>query len=282
MLNMIKADFYRAVRSKAIYIAVILMLVMLALDLYTVEPGNLGIHLSMNIGPQTEMSSELSQMDYEQLSALSMKDYRKLRLKMTGYSLDRDILACNINLYYVFIFVAAVAVAADFSGSCAKNTLSSAISRKKYFLSKFVFAMLVCAILHFLNTYVMYFGNRLFNGGNLASDLGSVTRITLLQLPPVLALAGILTGLAFLLKRMAVFNAVGIPFVMIVQVFLNFLSLALKLPEEVMHYELQTMIARLSMDPSLSYTLRSYAVCGGIVLLFGAAGWFSFRRAEIR
>lgn len=282
MLNMIKADFYRAVRSKAIYIAVILMLVMLALDLYTVEPGNLGIHLSMNIGPQAEMSSELSQMDYEQLSALSMKDYRKLRLKMTGYSLDRDILACNINLYYVFIFVAAVAVAADFSGSCAKNTLSSAISRKKYFLSKFVFAMLVCAILHFLNTYVMYFGNRVFNGGNLASDLGSVTWITLLQLPPVLALAGILTGLAFLLKRMAVFNAMGIPFVMIVQVILNFLSLALKLPEEVMHYELQTMIARLSMDPSLSYMLRSYAVCGGIVLLFGAAGWFSFRRAEIR
>lgn len=283
MLNMIKADFYRMVRSRAIYIAVILMLFMLAMDIYTVESGSIYLSLSVNTGEQAEMSSEPTQTDGRQPSTLNIADYRKMRLKeLTGYSLDKEILACNMNLYYFFIFVAAVAVAADLSGSCAKNTLASVISRKKYFLSKLLFVMLGCVMLCFLNTCCMYFGNLLFNGRNLASDFGSILRITLLQLPPLLALAGILTGFAFLFKRMSIFLAVVIPFAMIAQTALNFLRLLLQLPADAMNYELQTMIARLAMDPSPAYILQSYAVCVGVILLFGALGWFSFRKAEIR
>ena len=283
MLNMIKADFYRIVRSKAIYLAVALMLMMLAVDIYTVEAGNLGVQLSVDTGDNAERNREPMQTDDgAQISSLSMKDYRNVKLKMPGYALDQDVLACNLNLYYLFIFVAAVAVSADFSGSCVKNTLSFAIDRRKYFLSKFLFVMLCCVALLFVNTYVMYFGNLLCNGSHFASDLGNVTRITLLQLPPMLALAGILTGFAFLFRRMAVFNAVAIPFIMVAQVLFHFLSFVLKLPEETMYYELQVMIARLSMEPSRPYLLRSYVVCGGLILLFGAAGWLSFRKTEIR
>ena len=284
MLNMIKADFYRIVRSKAIYIAAVMMLAMITVSVYFVEPGSIGVGVDFSVdnGMGSGINDEMAEMDYEQLNALSTKEFRELMLKTTDYSLDRDILAHNMNMYYVFIFIAAVAVAADFSGSCVKNTLSSAISRKKYFLSKLVFVILVCAVMLFLNTYLMYFGNLLFNGSNLASGIWCVTRITLMQLPPMLALASILTGFAFIFKRMASFNAVVIPFVAVAQLVLNFLAFLLKLPEKTMQYELQTMLAMLAGKPSASYILQSYAVCAVIILVFTAAGWFSFCKAEIK
>ena len=288
MLNIMKADFYRIVRSKGIYIGVALMLGMLALYIYT-EPSviglqdpssGIGLQLSVNVGDG--QNSEEEQIDDEQLESLSIKDLRELGLKTKGYYLDRDLLATNMDLYWVFIFVASIAVASDFSGSCVKNTLSSAISRKRYFMSKWIFVMLGCVILFLFNNFAGYFGNLLFNGSGLASDFGSIVRITLLQLPPILALAGILTGFAFLFKRKAAFHAVVIPFIIVWQTLLEFLKFVLKLPEEVMSYELQGMITQLTLEPSVSYILKSYAVCAGIIVLFGAAGWLSFRKAEIK
>ena len=250
----------------------------LGIDIYTVQPGSLGVHVTAG----ATVENEISNMSYEEIQALKISEFREIMLRTKGYALDKDILACNMNLYYIFIFVAAVIVAAEFSGSTIKNTLSSVINRNRYFLSKVVFASLCCLGFFFLNTYIMYFANILFNNKALASGSGVVTKITLLQLPPILALASILTGLAFILKKTAVFNTIAIPLMMVIQLLLNLMGIFLKIKEEWMAYELQQMLVLLTGDPSGSYILHSYLVCAVIIVVFYSIGYLSFKKAEIR
>lgn len=277
MINMIKADFYRILKGKGIYFAFAIIILLAAIDIYFVEPGTFGVRIETG----TVIENELSDMSYDERSEMSMSEYRRIMLKTEGYALDKEILAYNVNLYYPFIFIAAIFITADFSGSCIKNTLSSSISRKKYFFSKLAAVFLCCLILFFLNTYIVYFANIIFNTKNLASDIGTVTKITLLQIPPVLAIVSILTGIAFMLKRTAPYNGAAIPFMMVVQLFIMILSAIFKIPQELFYYELQGMIMRLTIDPSTEFVLKSYAVCAAIIFLFNLAGWLSFRKAEI-
>lgn len=277
MVNMIKADLYRISKSIVICIAFAFIIFMVAMDIYFVEPGSVAIYVST----ESVVENELNEMSREELNALTSKEFREIMLRTEGYALDKDVLATNINLYYVFIFVAAVIITVDFSGSCVKNTLSSAISRRKYFFSKLATVFASCLVLLFLNTYLIYFGNIIFNNKNLASDIGTVTKITLLQIPPILALASILTGFAFLSRKTAVFNAITIPFFMIVQILLMLTSF-MKIPEEIYDFELQRMISKLAFEPSADYVLESFAVCAVIIVLFNLLGWMSFKKAEIK
>ena len=278
MINMIKADFYRVLKGKGIYFAFAIIILLAAIDIYFVEPGTFGVRIETG----TVIENELSDMSYDEIGEMSMSEYRRIMLNTEGYALDKEILAYNVNLYYPFIFIAAIFITADFSGSCIKNTLSSSISRKKYFFSKLVAVFLCCLILFFLNTYIVYFANIIFNTKNLASDIGTVTKITLLQIPPILALVSMLTGIAFMLKRTASYNGVAIPFMMVVQLLLMLLSALFKIPQELFNYELQGMIVKITTDPSPEFVLKSYAVCAAIIIIFNLAGWLAFRKAEIK
>lgn len=278
MINMLKADFYRLFHSVGIYIAVLILLLMLGIDIYTVQPGS----ITMQINTEANIENEMSSMTGEELQSLSIGDMRKIMLNTKGYALDRDIIACNMNLYYIFIFVAAVVIAVEFSGSSIKNTLSSAISRRRYFLSKAVFVNICCLVLFFMNTYIMYFANILFNNKNLASSLWTITKVTLLQMPPVLALVSILTGLAFILRKTSVFNTVVIPLMMVIRLLLSLFATIFKIKEEWLEFELQQMLVKLTGNPSDSYIQRGYLVCIVIIAAFYAAGYLSFKKAEIK
>ena len=278
MINMIKADFYRVLKGKGIYFAFAIIILLAAIDIYFVEPGTFGVRIETG----TVIENELSDMSYDEINEMSMSEYRRIMLNTEDYALDKEILAYNVNLYYPFIFIAAIFITADFSGSCIKNTLSSSISRKKYFFSKLVAVFMCCLILFFLNTYIVYFANIIFNTKNLASDIGTLTKITLLQIPPILALVSMLTGIAFMLKRTASYNGVAIPFMMVVQLLLMLLSALFKIPQELFNYELQGMIVKITTDPSPEFVLKSYAVCAAIIIIFNLAGWLAFRKAEIK
>ncbi|MCH5273737.1 MAG: hypothetical protein J1E35_08685 [Lachnospiraceae bacterium] len=278
MINMIKADFFRLMRSKGIVIAFVFIMAMIATDIYTVQPGSIGVHV--NTGNSVE--NEISDMSYEEIQALSISEYRKIMLETKGYALDRAVLSANINLYYAFIFVAVIVITADFSASTVKNTLSSAISRNKYFFSKIAVVNICCLGLLFLNTYIMYFSNLIFNNRNLASSLGTVTKITLLQLPPILALVSVLTGFAFLLKKTAVFNTVAIPFIMVFQLLLSVLTMVFKIKEETLYYVPHMMFIKLSQNPSGHYIFYSYLVCAAMIVMFNLLGLLSFKKTEIK
>ena len=278
MINMMKADFYRIFRGMGIYIGFAIMVLMIVLDIYTVSAGS----LTFRVGTEAQPENELNSMSYDEVSQLSINEYRKYLVASKNYQLDRDVLAQNINLYYVFIFVGAVIISADFSGGSVKNTLSSAISRRKYFLSKLACVVLICVVLFFLNTYIMYFTNIIFNGSSLALSIGDITHITLLQLPPILALSSILIGFGFMLKKLVAFNTVTITFLLVIQLLMNLLSFFFKIPERVWDYELSKMLARLAYNPSGDYIAKSFLVCAIMIAAALLLGWGFFKKAEIK
>lgn len=283
MINMLRADFYRLVRSIGFYVAVLFLLMIIGISIYFVEPGYIGMTSNaQGVEASPDIQNELSEMSYEEIQALSSSELREIMLKTKGYEFDRALLSANMNLYYLFIFFAAIILTVDFSGSSVKNTLTSAISRNKYYFAKLSFISICCTAIFFLNTYVVYFANILFNNKNLASSLGTVTKISLLQLPPMLALASILTGIGFMVKKTAVFNTITIPLIIVFQVVLNLAATIFKIKEEYLYYELQLMIRRLANNPSDSYVLHSYLVCGVIIIVFNVLGYLSFKKAEIR
>lgn len=281
MMNMIKADLYRIVRSFGLYIGIAIMFLMLSMSIYMVSPGSISMG---TVGDTSTGGSgtELDDLTAGELEDMSMSGLRELMLKSEGYELDREILGQNMNLYYVFLFVAALAVTVDFSTGSIKNTLSSAISRKRYFISKLALITLGCLLLFFLNTYATYFSNLIFNGKNVASSLWTVTKISLLQLPPILALASILAGLAFTLKKSSIFNVVAIPLILVFQLLFNLAVRLFNIPQKYTFYEFQIMLGRLASDPSAGYVRNCYLLCAGVIAAFTLLGYVSFRKAEIK
>lgn len=284
MINMIKADLYRLVRSKGLYFAILFMLLMIGLSIYFVGPGSIGIRDSMitNDEVSEKFQAVIVGLPDDEQSSISAGKYREIMLNIEGYELDRDILGANINLYYVFIFIAVIIVTADFSGGSVKNTLSSSVSRGKYYLSKLCLISLCSVVILFLNTYIVHFATIIFDGANLASSLGVVTKITLLQLPPTLALASILTGIGFMAKKTAIFNTIAIPLIMVFQIVLRAAALIFKIKDKYLYYEFQTMIGNLAGEPTAEFVLGSIAVCAAIIVVFNIIGYLSFKKAEIR
>jgi ABC-type transport system involved in multi-copper enzyme maturation permease subunit len=276
---MIRADFYRIFKGLGIYIGIAIMFLIIGISVYTIEPGSLGTTVTVS---DDSYSTPLEEMSYDEMQNFTMTDYRKLMLKTDGFELDRAMLANNMNLYYIFIFVSALAVAVDFSGGSVKNTLSSAISKRKYFVSKTLFTTLLCLLMYFANTYISYFAIKIFDNSKFVSSLGTVTKISLVQLPAILALIAILNGIAFAVKRTAIFNTVSIPLVMVFQLVLNMLITVFGVDEKYMNYELQTMIGKLAYSPSDSYVMHSYIICLAIIVVFTAVGYFAFKKSEIK
>lgn len=283
MINIIKSDLYRITKNIAFYIAVGLILLMLAVSIYIVQPGTMG---QMSIGDvsTTEYSQDTAfdNMSLDEFDALSVKDMRKIMLKVGGYKLDTDILSTNINLYYAFIFIVVLAITVDFSSGSVKNTLTSAISKNKYFTSKSLFVFGICILMFFMNTYVCFFANRIVNGGKVSSDLWTVTKISLMQLPPMLALISILVGIAFTVKKTSVFNIIAIPFVMVSQLIMSLIIQLFGISSKITDFELQIMIGKLTTEPSGSYITKCYIYCAALVICFLALGYTSFRKSEIK
>lgn len=288
MINIIKSDVYRIVRNKAFYIALAVLILILGISIYMVQPGMIGNTGAMPDSVSAEELSsdevviqtinDISQSDID----LSLSNIRKIMLKAQNYELDKDIAAQNMNLYYVFIFIAAIIITTDFSNRSVKNTLSSAISRNKYFFSKVLLVNFVCIALFLLNNYLAHFGNIIFNSRNISASLETISKVTLLQIPPILAIANILTGFAFMFRKNSIFNTVAIPFIMVFQIAAFTVTKILDISDKFLNYELQTMFSRLAYDPGNSYIVKSCIVCAVIAIIFNLIGYVCFKKSEVK
>lgn len=284
MLNMIKADIYRINKNIAFYIAIAFTLLMIGVSVYMVQPGSVGQASVGDVSTTGYVNdgNGLDDISMEEASKLTMHDLREMSLNSEGYEFDKNFLAANMNLYYIFIFIAAIAITVDFSAGSVKNTLSSAINRKKYFISKTLFVLGICILIFFMNTYVSYFSNLIFNDGKVSSDLWTVTKISLLQLPPMLALISILIGIAFIFRKTSIFNIITIPLVMVFQLILNLVVMLFDLNSKIINYEFQIMIGKLTSEPSCDYITKSYIYCAVLIIAFLSLGYISFRKSEIK
>ena len=82
MINMIKADIYRLVRTKGFYVALFLMLLMMSVSIYLVQPG--AVSMTGEI-PSNSQAYPMDQITAEDYSNMSVSQMREFMLGSEGY-----------------------------------------------------------------------------------------------------------------------------------------------------------------------------------------------------
>ncbi len=279
MLNIIKSDLYRIFKGKSIYIIFLIIILSFIIEAIGISPGHIGI--STNTNPSVDLNNPEF---VEKLSkAKTLKEVREIMKSGGEFELDREVIGTNANLYYFFIVIVVIVLCTDFSNKSIKNTLSSAITRKKYYLSKSILIFGLCTILLFFNNYGFYFINLLINGKGFSSSLLEVTKLTLLQLPLIYGIISLLISMAFLLKKTSTFNTIMIPFIILVQLIgMGIISLFRLSAAWFYNFEFQFALSKIVSHPEGNYLLKISLLGIFYMLLFHIIGYFSFKKTEIK
>ena len=279
MLNIIKADLYRIFKGKAIYVAIIIILVLASVSCFSMSPGHIGINTSFEEQPLVQ-DEELLNKVYETDSIL---ETRKLMKEYGAYPLDKAQLGANANLYYIFIIIVVTVLVTDLSNSTAKNTLSSAISRKKYYLSKLITCIGLGTFLVLINNYGSYLINLIMNGREFSAGLLEITKLTILQLPCFYGIISLLVCIGFCFRKTGTFNSITIPLVIVVQLILTGISTLFHLDTtNILNYEFQYIIGNLIANPSNTYILQTLVLAIFYIIVFNVIGYRVFRKTEIK
>lgn len=281
MLNIIKSDIFRIMRGKAIYVALIILMASVVVSLVAMSPGYIGINMS--VGKSEELSMQEKEMLEKLREAKTLKETREITKEYGEFELDKQILGTNINLYYFFIVVVFILICVDLSDNTVKNTLSSAISRKKYYLSKLVLSLLIGTILILINNYATYFLNTMINGSKFSSDLLEFTKITILQLPILYGIISILVCIAFITRKKSMYNGISIPLIMVIQLILMGVISLFRLDSGILtNWEAQYIISNLVDKPTTEYIVKTILLGIGYTIIFNIIGYTVFKKSEIK
>lgn len=280
MLNIIKSDLYRILRGKTIYVAIIIMLLMATFSIYGMSPGYIG---TTSAGDNNKPNQEISEEVMKELQETnSLTEMRKIIKENLTFELDKQIIGANSNLYYIFIAIVFVVICVDLANSTAKNTLSSAISRKKYYLSKLITILILGTVLMLINNYYIYFMNIAMNGKQCSSGLADFTKHVLLQYPIILGMLGILVGLAFVTRKKSTFNTISIALLILTQLILMGIITLFRIEPTILKWELQNILESLVQNPANKYIIKTSIL--GLAYFVGAnlIGYYSFKKSEIK
>ena len=253
MFNMIKADIYKLIRSKGFYIYLVLMAITYSITLISKMPGG------MTLGMIPEFPE--------------------------GTKLDVRMEAFNFTLYFLFIMPVFMVLLSDFSEKTIKNTISSAISREKYYITKALFIELFITVSHLGVNALFYALNSLKNGEKYTSPFSDFYKVTLMQLPVFLFIGALFILLAVVLKRAAQFNALTI-IAPIVYTTAELTMYGLKATHDfsekyLLKSDLSYMLAQFACGCSDSYRNTCYMITGIGTALALLLGYRIFSKGEI-
>ena len=277
MFNIIKSDLYRLVKSKEFYIVIGVVIIMAIVSVISMSAGHIGLSVGSSVDvTDAETLSKIS-------SAKSLGEFRDIMKSFGAFKLDREIIGQNVNLYYMFIVFVVIILTKDFSNKSIKNTLSSAISRKKYYISKLLLILGLSTLLIVFNNYFNYFLNLAVNGKEFSSNIGEITKITIYQLPLLYGIICLLVSIAFITRKTSMFNTISIPFIMVFQLLVMTIASMFRIKAEwFTNYELQYALVNLSNNPTSSYILKCSLLGFVYIVVFGLIGYYAFKKAEIK
>lgn len=278
MLNIIKSDLYRLFRGKAVYIVSAIIIFLSVISIITLSPGHVGIATnSMDISlDNTELLAKIS-------TVKSLGEFRDVMKSIGTFALDKDIIGQNVNLYYVFIVVVVIILTVDFSNKSIKNTLSSAISRRKYYFSKLILILGLCTFFVLLNNYFAYFLNLAVNGKEFSSSFVEITKLTIYQIPLIYGIISLLVCFAFGFMKTSTFNTVSIPFIMVFQLVASGIIALFRLKTDIFYnYEIQYALSNLANNPTNSYIIKCIILGIIYIVVFNVIGYNLFKKAEIK
>lgn len=277
MINIIKSDLYRILKGKAIYIVLTIITILIMVSVVGLSAGTIG--LSFDTGSDTSDVGLATEVN----NAKTLGEYRRIIKNSGAFALDKEIIGTNTNLYYFFIVITVIVLAADFSVKSIKNTISSAISRKEYYFCKLLLVLGLSTFLVLFNNYGAYLLNLIINGKAFSTPLLEFTKLTIMQLPLLYGIISLLVCLAFVFKKVSLFNSISIPLIVIVQIIMISVTNLFKLNATwINDYEIQTALMKLVNNPTNKYVV-SCAILGVMyIIIFNIIGYYSFKKAEIK
>lgn len=245
----------------------------------------LGYIGTASVGESQEMSQEEMEamQEIEEKKVNNIIELRNIYKKYVSYELDKRVIGANSNLYYISIVIVFIVICVDLSNSTCKNTLSSAISRKKYYLSKLITVIILGTAITLINDYFIYFFNLIINGSKFSSGLLTFTKYVLIQYPIILGMLGILVGIAFVTRKKAMFNSISIPLLMVVQLIMMGAIAIFRIDSTILtNWELQYALENLAKAPTTEYIIKTTLL--GMAYFIGAnlMGYQVFKKSEIK
>jgi ABC-2 type transport system permease protein len=198
MLNLIRADLYRIVRGKALYITAAVLIGFTILLVLSQE--------SFVIGVDNTTLNEARIEEMQQIDALQGETNTGSGIARVLYSTDW--------LQYFMLSVIIFVAAPIFSHGTIKNSLSSGVSRVKIYLSKLILILAGIAVMMVL---YMGFGMLLATfrhgfGSPTAGYWGELFKVLGTQFVVLSGFAGIGALLVFATKRVAIVNSAYIAY----------------------------------------------------------------------
>lgn len=198
MLSLIKADLYRILRGKAIYITLVGLVLYIVLEISAL---NFIATSELTAGIMSEVSSEMGDSDM---------------LAMTGFTIQMTGINCLVifvsmaqNIMYLLLPAAIVVAGTDFNIGTVKNILSRGCTRIKYFFSKYLLITLINIALLIIGYIVAFLIGTVLHGvgtdatGVTSSYMANVIKAALLCFLPYLGYSSVAVFLVFLFKRTA-------------------------------------------------------------------------------
>ena len=277
MINIIKSDLYRILKGKAIYIVLAIIIILTMVSVVGISAGTIG--LSFGTGADTSDVGLTTEVN----NAKTLGEYRKIIKNSGAFALDKEIIGTNTNLYYFFIVITVIVLATDFSTKSIKNTISSAISRKEYYFSKLLLILGLSTFLILFNNYGAYLLNLIINGKAFSTPLLEFTKLTIIQLPLLYGIISLLVCLAFVFKKVSLFNSISIPLIVVIQIIMISVTNLFKLNITwINDYEIQTALIKLVDSPTNTYIISCIILGVAYCAIFNIIGYYSFKKAEIK
>lgn len=253
MINIMRADFYRLIRSVGLYLMLGIFIFIDGASIVMQSPGGISIG--------------------------------SVPMVMSDMKLDIQQATCGFNFFYPFVMLAFMIAVSDFSHHTVKNTISSGVSRSTYFLAKFLMTEL-SAVVTFLGIRVLFYVvNRLVNGTEFSSPFADYMKVTMLQLPYMLAAGAVLTTLAFLLRKGVAYNAIAIagPIIYLaIAGAIYSISKIEKLGETMLKLDMNAVCGQLVSNPDSTYVTRYIIGAVAAIVVCFVGSYVAFTRAEVK
>jgi len=295
MMNIIRADIYRIVRGKGVYVTLLVLLAVATLQIVAGIPINIGGNADAVdiLRDEFENMDEIMKGEYKienpnmgeiNLDDLNMSD---LFHSPTGYEAPRQILAGVSNLLFLLLPLVVMIGAVDFNTGAVRNALSSGISRARYFCSKLLLSFAACAALLVVNILFSVLLATVINGFDGPFDgeyLWNILKVFLPQLLLFLAGASVMNFFVFVFKKSAAVIGISIGFFMVLSSIIMVLAIISKDFKVLFNYEITSVIdSVVKIDyMSTGNILRTLAVGVGYIVITVAGGYAIFRRSEIK
>lgn len=259
MLNLIKADMYRLIRSKAFWITFIVLISYLILAGLTGSVGTIGV------------ATEVNEREY--LSLLDSGTGMQMLTSSTGD-----------NLFYFFLPILILLITSDFTNGAVKNVISKGVSRNRYYISKLIFTTVICSLFVILYEVIPLIAGSLKYGYGDSFKIYNFGRILLTQIPIYFAVISIGVFMACSVQKTAILNGVYLTFFIFTSLMFTILTIINDKFQKLFDYDLVMLIRKnvFIKNISMKEIIYNWTFALIVIVITIISGIVIFNKREIK